>query len=111
MQPIVSKPQSPFVTKLPPRTEMLTLLKPTILGTPSQIKPSTGHSNKASQTIEYSRRIYSPYLTPSSGQAVNRQLAQDGMSSIYQHNVAATKYFNVSFLSKLRPQSRLSLIA
>jgi hypothetical protein len=90
---------------------MLTLLKPTILGTPSQIKPSTGHSNKASQTVEYSRRIYSPHLTPSSVQAENRQIAQDGMSSIYQHNVAATKYFNVSFLCKLRPQSRLSLIA
>lgn len=111
MQSIVFKPQSPFVTILRPRTEMLAASNPTIGGTLSPIESSTGHTNKTSQTINYSRRIYSPYLTSSSIQTESRQLAQDGMSSIYQHNVAATKYFNVSFLSSLRPQSRLSLIA
>jgi hypothetical protein len=111
MQSIVLKPQIPFVTKLPPRPEMLAASKPTIGGRPSQVGSSTGHTNKTSQTIDYSSRIYSPYLTSSSIQTESRQLAQDGMSSVYQHNVAATKYFNVSFLSILRPQSRLSLIA
>ena len=111
MRPIDLKTQSPFLTKLPQRTEMLASSKPNIGGITSQIESSIGPTNRTSQTIEYSNRIYSPYLTPSSVQAESRQLAQDGMSPVYQHNVAATKYFNVSFLSKLRPQSRLSLIA
>ena len=111
MRSVHSKTQSPFLTKLPHRTEMLASSTPSIGGTTSQIEYPTGPPNKPSQTIEYSHRMYSPYLTPSSVQAESRQLAQDGMSPIYQHNVAATKYFNVSFLSKLRPQSRLSLIA
>ena len=111
MRSVHSKTQSPFLTKLPHRTEMLASSTPSIGGTTSQIEYPTGPTNKPSQTIEYSHRMYSPYLTPSSVQAESRQLAQDGMSPIYQHNLAATKYFNVSFLSKLRPQSRLSLIA
>ena len=111
MRSIDLKTQSPFLTKLPQRTEMLASSKPNIGRTTSQIEFWTGPTNKTSQAVEYSHRMYSPYLTPSSVQAESRQLAQDGMSPIYQHNVAATKYFNVSFLSKLRPQSRLSLIA
>ena len=111
MRPINLKTQSPFLTNLPHRTEMFASSTPSIGRTTSQIEYPTGPTNKPPQTIEYSHRMYSPYLTPSSVQAESRQLAQDGMSPIYQHNVAATKYFNVSFLSKLRPQSRLSLIA
>lgn len=105
------KTQSSFLTKLPLQSPVLASLKPAVGRLPSSTVSPTQTTNKISHPIEYSRRIYSPYFSPSSVHVESRQLAQDGLSPIYQHSIAATKYFNVSVIPKLRPQSRLNLMA
>ena len=110
MQPLDLKTQSRFLTQLPQQTPMLASLKPNNGGLASQPLYPTQAVNKASNTIEHARRIYSPYLTPSTVQAESRQVAQGGMTPIYQHNIAVTKYFNISVVPKPRSQY-LSLMA
>ena len=105
------KAQSSFLTKSPLQTNVLASLKPAVGGPLIQTASPKQATIKTSHPIEYSHRIYSPYLSPSSVHVESRQLAQDGLSPIYQHNIAATKYFNVSVVPKLTPQSRLNLMA
>ena len=111
MQPLDLKNQSRFLTQLPQQTKTLASSTLTTSLTPSQIVSPTQIVDKASNTIEHASRIYSPYLTPSAVHAESRQLAQGGMTPLYQHNIAATKYFNVSVTPKFRPHSNLNLMA
>lgn len=62
-------------------------------------------AEKSVGAMEYSSRIFSPYLTPSAVHAENRQIAQNSISPTYQHNIAITKYLNVSTIPK--PKSHL----
>lgn len=61
--------------------------------------------------VEYVSRIFSPHLTPSAVHIENRQLAQSSVAPVYLHNIALTKYFNVSITPKLLPHLHTSLIA
>ena len=66
---------------------------------------------KSLKPVEYVSRIFSPHLTPSAVHIENRQLAQSSIGPVYRHNIALTKYFNVSITPKLLAHSHTSLIA
>ena len=42
------------------------------------------------------KRIFSPYLSPSSVRVMDHSETQDMIDPIYMHNIARTKYFNIS---------------
>jgi hypothetical protein len=66
---------------------------------------------KSLKPAEYVSRIFSPHLTPSAVHIENRQLAQSSVAPVYRHNIASTKYFNVSITPKLLPHLHTNLIA
>ena len=66
---------------------------------------------KSLKPVKYVSRIFSPHLTPSAVHIENRQLAQSSVAPVYLHNIALTKYFNVSITPKLLPHLHTSLIA
>tara|TARA_B100000963_G_scaffold116775_1_gene101774 strand:+ start:3613 stop:3945 length:333 start_codon:yes stop_codon:yes gene_type:complete len=53
-------------------------------------------SHKAQNENYSNARIYSPYLSPSSAVVMDMQIRQIDIDTIYVHNVARTKYFNIS---------------
>ena len=56
-----------------------------------------GLMSHKTQNENYSNaRVYSPYLSPSSAVIMDMQNRQIEIDTIYIHNVARTKYFNVS---------------
>lgn len=68
-------------------------------------------AEKTLKPVEYVSRIFSPHLTPSAVHIENRQLAQSNIGPVYRHNIALTKYFNVSITPKLLAHLHTSLIA
>ena len=68
-------------------------------------------AEKTLKPVEYVSRIFSPHLTPSAVHIENRQLAQNSIGPVYRHNIALTKYFNVSITPKLLAHLHTSLIA
>tara|TARA_Y100000766_G_C18554566_1_gene434624 strand:- start:114 stop:446 length:333 start_codon:yes stop_codon:yes gene_type:complete len=53
-------------------------------------------SHKAQNENYSNARVYSPYLSPSSAIIMDMQIRQIEIDTIYVHNVARTKYFNIS---------------
>lgn len=108
MQPLDLKNYSAFTARLS--------VKPTV-PVPSGVISSNQSvypvqvKDKIASSVEYSPRIFSPYLTPSAVHVENRQLAQGSVAPTYQHNIAATKYFNVSITPKPRSHPQTGLIA
>lgn len=68
-------------------------------------------SEKSMGAMEYSSRIFSPYLTPSAIHAVNRQISQASRAPTYQQSIAITKYLNISTIPQPRSHIRTSLVA
>ena len=57
----------------------------------------SGLTSHKAQNEHYSNaRVYSPYLSPSSAVIMDVQNRQIAIDTTYVHNVARTKYFNVS---------------
>ena len=108
MQPLDLKNYSAFTARLS--------VKPTVPVSSSAISSTqtvypVQVKDKIASSVEYSPRIFSPYLTPSAVHVENRQLAQGSVAPTYQHNIAATKYFNVSITPKPRSHLQTGLIA
>ena len=57
------------------------------------------------------KRIFSPDLSPSSGKVMDRNEPQDLIAPIYMHNIARTKYFNISNPAKPADHLKLNLFA
>ena len=57
------------------------------------------------------RRIYSPYLSPSSGVVENIAEMSNAIDPIYMHNVARTKYFGISKQAKPAEHLKVNLFA
>jgi hypothetical protein len=57
------------------------------------------------------RRIYSPYLSPSSVVVMDKYLRQAAAEPIYVHSEARTKYFNISKAAKPSDHLKLNLMA
>jgi hypothetical protein len=84
----------------------------------TNIKKMSGQSvfpvqnvGKTPGSMEYASRIFSPYLTPSAIHTENRQISQGSVAPIYRHNIAATKYFNISITPRPRLDLSTNLIA
>ena len=111
MQPLGLKIQNAFTARLPSQSTMSAGPKPSVAGFAGQTVFPAHRTDNSPGSMEYTSRIFSPYLTPSAVHAENRQIAQGSEAPTYQHNIAATKYFNVSTTPKLRPHLHTSLIA
>ena len=57
------------------------------------------------------KRIFSPYLSPSSVRVMDHSETQDMIDPIYMHNIARTKYFNISQPAKPADHLKLNLFA
>ena len=57
------------------------------------------------------KRIFSPYLSPSSVKVMDLSETQDMISPIFMHNIARTKYFNISQPAKPADHLKLNLFA
>jgi len=65
-----------------------------------------------SQNENYSNtRVYSPYLSPSSAVIMDMQIRQIEIDPVYVHNVARTKYFNVSKPATPTEHFKVNLLA
>ena len=105
MQPVDLKIQNAFTVRPPVQTALSVLPKSggiPLTGQP--VYPVQG-AEKLIGAMEYSSRIFSPYLTPSAVHAENKQMAQNIMAPTYQQNIAITKYLNISVIPK--PKSRV----
>ena len=72
----------------------------------------TGFKTHKSENENYSnRRIYSPYLSPSSGVVENIVEMTNSIDPIYMHNVARTKYFGISKPAKPAEHLKINLFA
>lgn len=68
-------------------------------------------SHKAQNENYSNSRVYSPYLSPSSAVIMDIQNRQIEIDTIYVHNVARTKYFNVSKPSTPAEHFKVNLLA
>ena len=57
------------------------------------------------------RRIYSPYLSPSSGVVENLAEMRNHIDPIYMHNIARTKYFGISKPANPADHLKVNLLA
>ena len=57
------------------------------------------------------RRIYSPYLSPSSGVVEVMADMRNDIDPIYMHNIARTKYFVISKPAKPADHLKINLLA
>ena len=57
------------------------------------------------------RRIYSPYLSPSSGVVENLAEMRNHIDPIYMHNIARTKYFGISKPAKPADHVKINVFA
>ena len=67
--------------------------------------------NKSENENYGNRRIYSPYLSPSSGVVENIAEMSNSIDPIYMHNVARTKYFGISKPAKPAEHLKINLFA
>ena len=66
---------------------------------------------KPAHSTENNSRIFSPYSAPSAVNVENKVLAQASAGPIYQHNIAATKYYHVSMTPKPRTNQSMNILA
>ena len=72
----------------------------------------TGFKTHKSENENYgNRRVYSPYLSPSSGVVENIAEMSNSIDPIYMHNVARTKYFGISKPAKPAEHLKINLFA
>ena len=72
----------------------------------------TSFKSHKTQNENYgNKRIFSPYLSPSSAQVINQNETQDLISPIYMHNIARTKYFSISQPAKPADHLNINLTA
>ena len=68
-------------------------------------------THKAENEIYGNRRIYSPYLSPSSGVVEVMADMRNDIDPIYMHNIARTKYFGISKPAKPADHLKINLLA
>jgi hypothetical protein len=68
-------------------------------------------SHKAQNENYSNARVYSPYLSPSSAVIMDIQDRQIKIDTIYVHNIARTKYFNVSKPATPTEHFKVNLLA
>jgi hypothetical protein len=68
-------------------------------------------SHKTQNENYANKRIFSPYLSPSSTHVIDLNETQDLISPIYMHNIARTKYFSISQPAKPADHIKLNLFA
>lgn len=72
----------------------------------------TSIQSHKSQNENYANiRVYSPYLSPSSAIVMDKFNTQRALEPTYIHNVARTKYFNISKTPKPSNHLKLNLFA
>jgi hypothetical protein len=81
----------------------------------SQLNFRTSQANFKSHKIENenygNRRIFSPYLSPSSVVVENMSKTGSALDPIYMHNIARTKYFNISKPDKPSEHFKVNMFA
>ena len=111
MQPVDLKIQNAFTVRPPVQSALSAFPKSSGIAIAGQtIFPVQG-AEKSTGFMEYSSRIFSPYLTPSAVYAENKQMAQGIMAPTYQHSIAITKYLNISTIPKPKSHLHTNLIA
>ena len=68
-------------------------------------------THKAENETYGNRRIYSPYLSPSSGVVEVMADMRNDIDPIYMHNIARTKYFGISKPAKPADHIKINLLA
>ena len=68
-------------------------------------------THKAENETYGNRRIYSPYLSPSSGVVEVMADMRNDIDPIYMHNIARTKYFGISKPAKPMDHLKINLLA
>ena len=68
-------------------------------------------THKAENETYGNRRIYSPYLSPSSGVVEVMADMRNDIDPIYMHNIARTKYFGISNPAKPTSHLKVNLLA
>jgi len=111
MQPLDLKLQNDLATRFSSKVVNQPLSQTNITKMSGQSVFPVQNVGKMPGSMEYSSRIFSPYLTPSAIHAENRQISQGSVTPIYQHNIAATKYFNISITPRPRLDFSTNLIA
>lgn len=81
----------------------------------SQLNFRTGQANFKSHKAENenygNRRIFSPYLSPSSVAVENISKTGNAIEPIYVHNIARTKYYNISKPAKPSDHLKVNMFA
>jgi hypothetical protein len=81
----------------------------------SQLNFRTSQANFKSHKTENenygNRRIFSPYLSPSSVVVENMSKTGSALDPIYMHNIARTKYFNISKPDKPSEHFKVNMFA
>ena len=68
-------------------------------------------THKAENETYGNRRIYSPYLSPSSGVVEVMADMRNDIDPIYMHNIARTNYFGISKPAKPSDHLKINLLA
>ena len=68
-------------------------------------------THKAENETYGNRRIYSPYLSPSSGVVEVMADMRNDIDPIYMHNIARTKYFGISNPAQPASHLKVNLLA
>ena len=68
-------------------------------------------THKAENETYGNRRIYSPYLSPSSGVVEVLADMRNNIDPIYIHNIARTKFFGISKPAKPADHLKINLLA
>ena len=68
-------------------------------------------THKAENETYGNRRIYSPYLSPSSGVVEVMADMRNDIDPVYMHNIARTKYFSISKPAKPADHLKINLLA
>ena len=72
----------------------------------------TNFNSHKTQNENYGNKlIFSPYLSPSSVKVMDLNETQNLIDPIYMHNIARTKYFNISNPAKPADHLKLNLFA
>ena len=111
MQPVDLKIQNAFTVRPPVQTALSVFPKSGGIPTAGQTVYPIQSAEKSVGAMEYSSRIFSPYLTPSAVHAENKQMAQNIMAPPYQQNIAITKYLNISVIPKPKSHLHTNLVA
>ena len=111
MQPVDLKIQNASTVRPPVQTALSVFHKTGGIPITGQTVYPVHSAEKSIGGMEYSARIFSPYLTPSAVHAENKQMAQNIMAPTYQQNIAITKYLNISAIPKPKSHLHTNLVA